>query len=106
MGGLFFRTFRLSDFPTLHKKNASDGNRRPVLTSETTKRKTFIYTGIVNLLVECCKVLMKLNAVIARREEWQQVFFVAISTFISLNDNCSIQNESRKQLVLVIVLFG
>ena len=38
------------------------------------------------------------------RKKGQLLFIVAISTFISLNDNCSIQIVGRKQLVSVIIL--
>lgn len=37
---------------TVTKKNASDGYRRPVLTSETTKRKKLSYKLLYNKLIE------------------------------------------------------
>jgi len=37
---------------TLYKKRASDGYRRPVLTSETTKRKKLSYMLLYNNLIE------------------------------------------------------
>jgi hypothetical protein len=39
-------------YKPVYKKNASDGYRRPVLTSETTKRKKLSYMLLYNNLIE------------------------------------------------------